>query len=149
MLNIDSTPSEKAISVAMGMATPRSISASLGHVSQNIITGTSIPPIAPIMGSMAFFIDDSSPTSISLFISRPTERKNMAMRKSFITAIIDMACPLWLNRLKSPIDRCTSCSQNEKYCSLSGEFAINSASIAKNMSTPLALTYLFIMLLRL
>jgi hypothetical protein len=36
------------------------------------------------MGRLACFTEDSSPTSSSLFISRPTTKKKTAMRPSFI-----------------------------------------------------------------
>jgi len=48
------------------------------------IAGTIIPPSAAIIGNDAFFGLESSPTSISLFISRPTTKKNSAIKTSFI-----------------------------------------------------------------
>ena len=74
------------MSVAIGMASPRCIAASDGHTRAKRSTGTSIPPHAPIIGRSAFSLVESSPTLISLLISRPTERKNIAMRKSLMTA---------------------------------------------------------------
>ena len=146
---IESTPSEKAMSVAIGIATPRIISGSFGHVSQKKSTGMSIPPHAPIIGSMAFFIDDSSPTRISLLISRPTERKNIAIRKSLMTCMSVMLCPLWLNRLNPPIERLTSLFQKSRNVSFSCEFARTSASTVQTMRTALLFTYFLTILLKL
>ena len=84
VLNTANTPNENAISVAIGMAIPLCISASEGHTKAKIRTGTIIPPHAPMIGSMALSLVDNSPTRISRLISRPTERKKMAMRKSLI-----------------------------------------------------------------
>ena len=149
LLKIDSTPNENAMSVAIGIATPRSISGSLGHRSQKNSTGMSIPPHAPIIGRRAFCRVESSPTRISRFISNPTERKNIAIRKSLMTCISVIVCPLWLKRLKLPIESVTSCCQNLKYSSFNGEFATMSASMVITISTPLVLTYLLIMLMKL
>ena len=147
--NIDSTPSENAMSVAIGMATPRIISGSLGQVTQKKSTGMSMPPQAPMIGSIAFLRDDSSPTRISLFISRPTDRKNIAMRKSLITSTSAIGWPLWLNRLKSPIERLTSLFQKLKNSPFSDEFARIRASTVLMMRTALLFTYFFTMLLKL
>ena len=83
--NIANTPSEKAMSVAIGMAAPRIMPASEGQTSRKISTGMSIPPHAPMMGRMAFLMEESSPTRISRLISKPTERKKMAIRKSLMS----------------------------------------------------------------
>ena len=146
---IDSTPRENAISVAIGIATPRIMSGSLGHVSQKKSTGMSMPPHAPMIGNIAFFADESSPTSISRLISRPTERKNIAIKKSLITWISVIGWPLWLNRLNFPIERLTSWFQNLKNSSFSGEFARARAKMAHTMRTTLLFTYFFTMLLKL
>ena len=114
VLNTESTPSENAMSVAIGIAIPRIMSASAGQVSQNSNMGTSIPPQAPMIGNIAFWRVESSPTRISLFISSPTDRKNIAIRKSLITIISDMLWPPWLKRLNSPIENDTSFCHNAK-----------------------------------
>ena len=51
--NMESTPNENAMSVAIGIALPRSISGSSGQVRTKINTGIAIPPQAPMMGSRA------------------------------------------------------------------------------------------------
>ena len=76
----ESTPSEKAMSVAMGMAIPRCMAGSAGQIRWKTMTGTSIPPQAPMTGASAFFTLESSPQSISRLISSPTLRKKMAIR---------------------------------------------------------------------
>ena len=149
VLNTDSTPSENAMSVAMGIAIPRCMSASPGHSSQNTITGSNIPPHAPITGSMAFFIEDSSPTKISRLISSPTERKNSAIRKSFITCNSVMLCPWWLNRLKFPTEMLTGCCQKSKYHSFAAVFAHIRARMVQMMSSTLDDAYFLSMLLKL
>ena len=73
-------PSENAMSVAIGMVMPRSMMGFFGHIRKKSITGTIMPPQAPMMGARAFFMLDSSPHSSSRFISRPTLRKKTAMR---------------------------------------------------------------------
>ena len=149
VLNIESTPSENAMSVAIGIATPRIMSGSLLLVSQKKSTGIIIPPHAPIIGRSAFCHVESSPTRISRLISSPTDRKNIAMRKSLMTFSSVIACPLWLKKLNPPIDSVTFCCQNAKYSSLSGELATISANMVKVISTALVLTYRFIMLRKL
>ena len=110
--NVESIPNENAMSVAIGIADPRSISSLSGQTSKKTRTGKSMPPHAPIIGSMAFLSDESSPTRISRLISRPTEKKKMLIRKSLITPMTVNVVPLWLNRLKFPIDRLTGWFQN-------------------------------------
>ena len=50
----------------------------------NIIAGNKTPPIAAIIGNEAFLKLDNLPYNISCFISRPTNKKNIAIKKSFI-----------------------------------------------------------------
>ena len=73
--NKDNTPIEKAISVAEGIAHPFSVF----PVSKLIITyinaGTTIPPIAPIIGNDACLGLESSPWINSLLISNVTTKK--------------------------------------------------------------------------
>ncbi|GAA0092039.1 hypothetical protein ANS017_25030 [Paraclostridium bifermentans] len=59
---------------------------------KNITAGINTPPIAPIIGKEAFLKLDKCPFNISFFISSPTNKKNIAIKKSFI-----IIC-----RLKSP-----------------------------------------------
>ena len=75
------------MSVAIGIAIPRCIAGSAGQRSINTSTGTIIPPHAPMIGSIAFSLVDNSPMRISRLISRPTEKKKIAIRKSLITCI--------------------------------------------------------------
>ena len=142
LLKTESTPRENAMSVAIGMASPLCMAASPGHVSQKSRTGTTIPPQAPMIGSRAFSRVESSPTRISLLISRPTDRKKIAIRKSLMTAIRVIGWPLWLNRLKFPIETETLCCQREKYQSLTtGMFAQMSAKTVQTISTMLEETW--------
>ncbi len=46
--------------------------------------GTTMPPIAPAIGSAAWRGDDSSPASPSRLISSPTSRKKIAISPSLI-----------------------------------------------------------------
>ena len=46
--------------------------------------GTNITPTAAIIGSSACFILESSPCKNSLFISKVTKKKNIAIKASFI-----------------------------------------------------------------
>ena len=112
LLKILRQPSENAISVAMGIAIPRSMTGSFRQTRKNTITGTIMPPQAPMTGARAFFMLDNSPQSTSRLISKPTLRKKMAIRKSLMKAPKCRACPPWLNRLKPPILRLTGNSQN-------------------------------------
>ena len=110
----------------------------------------SIPPQAPMIGRRAFSFDESSPTMISRFISSPTERKKIAMRKSLMTAPSDIACPPWLNRLKLPAEKWTGFCHNAAYHSLMiGVFAKIKASTVKNIRTILELTCLLNLLRKL
>ena len=93
LLKTERTPREKAISVAIGMAIPLCIAGSDGHTRLKISTGTIIPPQAPMIGRRALSLVDSSPTLISLLISRPTARKKIAIRKSLINSPRVRECP--------------------------------------------------------
>ena len=81
--SIASTPSEKAISVAMGMAAPLLKSVPALNI-RYIPTGTTMPPIAAMIGRSACLNELNSPTSTSRFISSPIVKKNIAMRASFM-----------------------------------------------------------------
>ena len=52
--------------------------------------GRSIPPIAAITGRADFLTDESSPATISLFISSPAAKKNTAIRASLIQCRMDI-----------------------------------------------------------
>jgi hypothetical protein len=87
----ESTPRENAISVAMGIAAP--LAAKPGSVKQqNIPIGIIIPPMAATTGSIAFLKLESSPTSISLFISSPIEKKNTAISASLMNERMVKLC---------------------------------------------------------
>ena len=92
--NKESTPREKAMSVAIGMAAPLA-AGPVGPMAQNIKIGIIIPPQAAITGSKALRGVESSPTKISRLISKPTEKKNMAIKASLINASRFMLDP-WL-----------------------------------------------------
>lgn len=47
------------------------------------------PPMAAIRGSINLVRLDNSPTRTSLFNSRPTSRKNMAIKKSSMKSFIE------------------------------------------------------------
>src|SRR5690606_31412877 len=81
--NNDITARANAISVAIGIAHPEAVSYPEFNA-KNIAAGTSAPPTAQSIGIIAFFGDDSSPSTISLLISSPTNRKKTAIRPSFI-----------------------------------------------------------------
>ncbi len=49
-----------------------------------MIAGIIIPPKAAITGNIAFFKDDNSPQTNSLFISIPAMKKKKAIKKSLI-----------------------------------------------------------------
>ena len=111
---VESTPKEKAMSVAMGMAQPRSMSGWSGHARKKTSTGRAMPPHAPMMGNRAFFRVESSPTRISRLISSPTVKKNKAMRKSLMNSSrVRLSCP-WLKRLKFPMEKLTVFSQKAR-----------------------------------
>ena len=110
MLNI---PNVKAISVAIGMALPLSAT-SPSAIKRKIRIGTMIPPIAATTGNNAFFIEESSPTNTSRFISSPTEKKKIAIKASLINCIKVIASPWWLKRLKFPICKETGTFHQEK-----------------------------------
>ena len=82
----DNTPNEKAISVAIGMAAPRLAGLS-GQIREKMRMGTSIPPQAATTGSKALRGEESSPTRISRLISRPTEKKKIAISASLIVDV--------------------------------------------------------------
>ena len=52
----------------------------------NIIAGTITPPIEPITGKDAFFIEDKFPNKIFSLISSPTFKKKKNIKKSFINS---------------------------------------------------------------
>ena len=82
--------------IAIGIAMPRVISGLSGQKSTNSNTGIIIPPHAPMIGSMAFFIVESSPTRISLLISSPTERKKIETNMSFTPLVICSMRSAWM-----------------------------------------------------
>ena len=72
-----------------------------------------MPPMAAMIGSNAWRNDESSPTSISRFISSPTEKKNTAISASLMKAMMLIGWPWWLKRLNPPIWSATSWVQRE------------------------------------
>ena len=77
------TPRAKAMSVAMGMPQPAAPSVP-ALMARYISAGTTAPPTAAATGSAAPRTEDSSPTSTSRLISRPTTKKNTAISPSLI-----------------------------------------------------------------
>ena len=98
--NKDNTPNEKAISVAEGIAQPFKVSVFSKFTKIYISAGTSIPPTAAIIGSIACLIFESSPWINSLLISSVTKKKKTAIRTSFIQCKIDNFKPKLLNPRK-------------------------------------------------
>ena len=82
--NKERTPKEKAISVAEGIAQPFKVVGVLKLITIYIRAGINIPPTAPIIGSIACLIEDSSPCKNSLLISKVTKKKNIAINASLI-----------------------------------------------------------------
>ncbi len=76
-------PREKAISVAIGMPHPSEPGFPEFRI-RNSTRGKNIPPIAAKNGKDAFFRDDSSPPSISLFDLKTNHKENIAIKPSFI-----------------------------------------------------------------
>ena len=72
------------MSVADGIAQPLSVFVFSKFIITYIKAGTSIPPIAPIIGSRACFGLESSPCKNSLLISKVTIKKKIAIRASLI-----------------------------------------------------------------
>ena len=93
----------------------------------------SIPPTAAIIGKRACFIFESSPCKNSLFISRVTKKKNIAIKASLIQCITESLRPNWL------IPKNKYWFNVEKYNSENLELLIIRAIIAANNKTkPLA-----------
>ena len=92
-----------------------------------------MPPTAAIIGSKACFIFESSPCKNSLFISKVTKKKNIAIKASLIQCKIDNFKP----KLLIPINKYLF--KVEKYKSDKLELLIINAIIAANSKTkPLA-----------
>ncbi len=70
-----------------------------------------MPPHAAMNGRIAFRNEESSPTSNSRFISKPTARKKTVIRQSLMNSIIVRLCPPCESRLKSPTRKCNSCDK--------------------------------------
>ena len=76
-----STPTAKAISVAIGIAQPRAVSAPAFN-RRKMAAGRMTPPKAAMSGSRAFRPSPSSPTASSRLISRPTTKKKKTINRS-------------------------------------------------------------------
>ena len=147
LLKMLSTPSEKAMSVAMGIAMPRCMSGLGGHTRMNTMTGMSMPPQAPITGASAFLTEESSPHRTSRLISSPTLRKNIAIRKSLMNVPKDIGTPPWLKMLKPPILTLTGSSHKRRYISPQGLFATMRAATVAMINKTLLLMYFRSMLM--
>ena len=79
----ESTPKANAMSVAIGIPQPELVAFEALN-KKNIPAGTIIPPKAANMGMAAFFGEESSPSTISRLISKPTNRKKIAINPSLI-----------------------------------------------------------------
>ena len=77
-----STPTAKAMSVAVGMAQPWRVTGSV-LTAMYSRAGTMTPPAAAMIGSSATFGSASAPLCISRRISSPTTRKNTVISPSF------------------------------------------------------------------
>jgi hypothetical protein len=80
--NSEITPSANAMSVAAGIAQPWA--AGPGLKARYTTAGTAMPPAAAIPGRRRRDQVASCPSSASRLISRPTNRKNTAIRPSLI-----------------------------------------------------------------
>ena len=117
-------PRQNAMSFAMG--TPQPCSKPLPMFTTLYTTaGTTAPPAAPKMGSRALRGLRSSPAVSSNFISNPTSRKNMAMRKSLMKCSSDRCGA----KLPSEKPRSKSCQNAAKYGS-TGVFSMTRAATA-------------------
>jgi hypothetical protein len=74
-------PTANAMSVAIGMPHPRVAGPLALRVRYNA-AGTTIPPIAPAIGSIAVRRSRRSPCTLSRLTSNPTTKKNNAMSRS-------------------------------------------------------------------
>src|SRR5215471_4163879 len=92
--------------------------------------GSSIPPTAAATGKMAFFKVERCPTTISRLISRPTTKKNRAIRPSFIQCAPERA------NFDSFQEKPSFVFRIWKYDSDHGELAqVSAASVQNNSST--------------
>lgn len=120
------------MSVAIGIPQPRSPAPPALSVRYSS-AGTSMPPIAPAIANPALRGEDSSPTSSSRLISRPTSRKNSTINPSLIqwSSDLESAAP------SGPMVHFVS--QSARYVSPQGELAQTSAITALSSSrVPLA-----------
>ena len=125
------TPRAKAMSVAIGTPQPRAAVPPPASA-RKIKAGSTAPPIAAAMGRVARRSVASSPTRISRLISRPTTRKNTAIRPSLTQWRSDS------DRCRPPRSMASSVPHRSAYADANGEFAHNSATAAAAMrSTPL------------
>ena len=120
----ESTPNEKAISVADGIAHPFKVSGFSIFINTYIKAGTSIPPTAAIIGNKACFILDNSPCINSLFISNVTKKKKIAIKASLIQCKTDNLIP----KLFIPMNKYSF--NIEKYKTENCELLIIKAKIA-------------------
>jgi hypothetical protein len=77
------TPSANAMSVARGMPQPDAPGLPI-TMTAKIAAGTTMPPMAPAMGTITRRGSDSSPTTISRLISSPTTKKKITIAASLI-----------------------------------------------------------------
>ena len=112
--------------MSFAMGTPQPCSKPLPvFTARYTMAGTTAPPAAPKMGSRALRGLRSSPAVSSNFISRPTNRKKMAMRKSL------MKCSNVRCGANDPSENPSSnvCQNSAKYGS-TGVFSMTSAATA-------------------
>ena len=81
--SIESMHTAKAMSVAVGI--PHPLAATVPWLTTVYMrAGKITPPKAAMMGSRAFFMEESSPWATSRLISSPTVKKNITIRMSLI-----------------------------------------------------------------
>lgn len=124
------TPSANAMSVATG--TPQPPAVSLPALSRRYTpAGTTMPPMAAMMGRARVFGSRSSPVVTSRLISRPTTRKNRVIRPSLTQCCKSMPMlspPSWT--VAKVLHRCS-------YEPRSGELGQTSATtVAPRRKTP-------------
>ena len=91
-----------------------------------MIAGIIIPPNAANIGSEAFLKLESSPSIISRLISKPTRRKNTAIKPSFTQVATEYF------KWKTSVP--TSASNNAWNCSPKEEFAVRSEAITHKIN---------------
>ncbi|GAA6124159.1 hypothetical protein BPY_22670 [Bifidobacterium psychraerophilum] len=81
---IERMVSEKAMSVAVGIAHPPIVDGDDKFINMNMITGSTTPPMAPKIGATALRGFFKNPVAISWRRSRPIMKKNRVSKPSWL-----------------------------------------------------------------